>query len=126
MATLPATVDITCPRNCGVPIVCTLETSTPRPKPGQKPEVLVSITDLADRFAEHYANAGHNTKQPTTFVDQILAQIGNMAIDPVVAAAHFGLTNVLNIPHGSVIDGVDVPCDCGDASQPHDIVALDE
>lgn len=94
MAALPATVDITCPRNCGVPIVCTLETKTPRPKPGHKAEVLVSITDLADRFAAHYADAGHNTTQPTTFVDQILAAVGNVAIDPVVAAAHFGLTGL--------------------------------
>lgn len=50
---MPSTVDVKCPR-CDVPIVCTLETESPPPKPGHNAEVFASVPDLAEQFRAHY------------------------------------------------------------------------
>jgi len=57
MPTLPATVDIDCPR-CNEPIVCTLETA-PLPGDGKRhsAQYEARVPDLAERMAAHYAAA---------------------------------------------------------------------
>lgn len=59
MAAPVATIDVDCPR-CDAPITCAVK-ATPRPtKLGSKTaDFNLRITDLADRFAEHYRSAGH-------------------------------------------------------------------
>lgn len=50
-----ATIGVKCPR-CDSDIKCTLESGEPVQN-GDVMEVPVRVTDLADRFSEHYATA---------------------------------------------------------------------
>ncbi|SRX93576.1 hypothetical protein MSP7336_01815 [Mycobacterium shimoidei] len=60
MAAIPSTVDIDCPR-CHTNIQCALEVKALPPKPGtNKAQLQVRVADLAERFAEHYKQAGHD------------------------------------------------------------------
>lgn len=55
------TIDIDCPR-CDDPITCNVQATPLPPKPGANTaDVSLRVTDLADRFAEHYQAAGHTT-----------------------------------------------------------------
>lgn len=59
MAGVPTSVVVECPR-CTGPIVCALEVNVLPPRPGRLGrEVVVRVTDLADRFSEHYRAARH-------------------------------------------------------------------
>jgi hypothetical protein len=42
----------------------------------------------------------------------VLAQVTEQAFTSILG---------IDMPHGTVIDGQEVPCNCGDASAPHDI-----
>lgn len=58
MPEMPSTVDVICPR-CATAISCTLAVELAPPKPRSRVALRAHVPDLADRFAEHYRDAGH-------------------------------------------------------------------
>jgi hypothetical protein len=101
MAAMPSTVDVKCPR-CDVPIVCTLAVtgSSSAPKPGPKVDLVVSVTvpDLGDKFAEHYA-AEHAD------AIQVAPLLGVNFVEPfTLDSDHF--RQIIGLPSRAELDGV--------------------
>lgn len=61
---IPRTVGVACPR-CNTQVQCTLDEIPSKPKPGAKPSGphALTVPDLAERLADHYAAAHPNALQ---------------------------------------------------------------